>query len=90
VILQSGRVLHVNIGRGYNNAVGAERTLKQLLTHTGDANIRFDDLCALLEKLGFEVRIRGSHHLFRMSSIEERISICSETATKRSRTKYGR
>ncbi|MDR0843179.1 MAG: type II toxin-antitoxin system HicA family toxin [Acidobacteriota bacterium] len=36
------------------------------------ANIAFDDLCGLLLRLGFELRARGSHHLFRRADIEER------------------
>ena len=28
-----------------------------------DANIRFDDACYLVERLGFTLRIRGSHHV---------------------------
>jgi hypothetical protein len=29
----------------------------------------------LLESLGFEKRVKGSHHLFRMASIEEKINL---------------
>jgi predicted RNA binding protein YcfA (HicA-like mRNA interferase family) len=42
---------------------------------TADAAIRFDDLCHLLERLGFEKRVRGSHHLFRKSGVEEKINL---------------
>ena len=55
--------------------MGAEKTLRRLLRGTADAAIRFDDLCQLLESLGFEKRVRGSHHLFRKSGIEERINL---------------
>jgi len=34
--------------------MGAEKTLARLLSGTADAAIRFDDLCQLLESLGFE------------------------------------
>jgi hypothetical protein len=34
--------------------MGAEKTLGRLLSGTADAAIRFDDLCHLLESLGFE------------------------------------
>ena len=37
--------------------------------------MRFDDLCHLLESLGFEKRVRGSHHLFRKNGVEEKISL---------------
>ena len=55
--------------------VGAEKTLGRLLSGTADAAIRFDDLCQLLGSLGFEERVRGSHHLFRKSGVEERINL---------------
>jgi predicted RNA binding protein YcfA (HicA-like mRNA interferase family) len=55
--------------------MGAEKTLGRVLSGTADAAIRFDDLCRLLESLGFEKRVRGSHHLFRKSGVEERINL---------------
>ena len=55
--------------------MGAEKTLQRLLSGTADAAIRFDDLCRLLESMGFEKRIRGSHHLFRKSGVEEKINL---------------
>lgn len=55
--------------------MGAERTLGRLLRGTADAAIRFDDLCQLLESLGFEKRVRGSHHLFRKSGVEEKLNL---------------
>jgi hypothetical protein len=55
--------------------LSAERTLTRLLSGTADASIRFDDLCGLLEGLGFSLRVRGSHHLFRKSGVEERINL---------------
>jgi predicted RNA binding protein YcfA (HicA-like mRNA interferase family) len=55
--------------------MGAEKTLRRLLSGAADAAIRFDDLCQLLESLGFERRVRGSHHLFRKSGVEEKINL---------------
>jgi predicted RNA binding protein YcfA (HicA-like mRNA interferase family) len=57
--------------------VGAEKILRQVLSGTADAAIRFDDLCHLLESLGFEKRVRGSHHLFRKSGVQEMINLQS-------------
>jgi len=57
--------------------VGADKILQRVLSGTSDAAIRFDDLCHLLENLGFEQRVRGSHHLFRKSGVEERINLQS-------------
>ena len=55
--------------------MGAEKTLRRLLSGTADAAIRFDDLCQLLRSLGFEERVRGSHHLFRKGGVEEKINL---------------
>jgi len=55
--------------------MGAEKTLRRVLSGTADAAIRFDDLCQLLESLGFEKRMRGSPHLFRKSWVEERVNL---------------
>jgi hypothetical protein len=55
--------------------VSAEKTLQRLLSGTSDAAIRFQDLCTLLESLGFEKRVKGSHQVFRKSGIEEKINL---------------
>lgn len=54
------------------------KTLRRLLSGTSDAAIRFDDLRSLLESLGFEKRVKGSHHLFRKAGVEERINLQRE------------
>src|ERR1700722_14894732 len=61
-----------------NNAVGSGKTRRRLLSGASDAAIRFDDLCLLLESLGFEKRVKGSHHLFRRTGIEEKINLQRE------------
>ncbi len=45
------------------------------MSGSSDANIRFNDLRALLIALGFEERTRGSHHIFRREGIGERINL---------------
>ena len=52
-----------------------ERLLRQILRGTADANIAFDELRRLLRRLGFEERIRGSHHIFRKPGIEEKLNL---------------
>ena len=47
------------------------QTLFRLLRGTSDANIEFNDLRMLLGALGFEERIRGSHHIFTREDVEE-------------------
>ncbi len=49
-----------------------EKLLERILCGRSDASISFDDLCGLLERLGFERRTRGSHNVFRRSGIVEK------------------
>jgi len=48
------------------------KVLERVLRGTNDANIEFEELCGLLERLGFEQHSRGSHHVFRRPGIPER------------------
>lgn len=52
-----------------------DKLVARVLRGTSDANISFDDLCQLLSHLGFDERVRGSHHIFRRAGIEERINL---------------
>ena len=52
-----------------------EKILGQILMAGSDQNISFDDLVYLMQGLGFECRIKGSHHLFSKDGIEEIINI---------------
>jgi hypothetical protein len=52
-----------------------ETLLLRILQGRSDANIPFDDLCHLLRRLGFDERIRSSHHIFRKQGVEEKINL---------------
>jgi len=52
-----------------------EKLVFNVLRGTSDANVRFSDLCSLLKRLGFEERIRGSHHMFRRDGIIEKVNL---------------
>lgn len=52
-----------------------EKLLEQILLGSSDANVEFDELCQLLLQLGFETRVRGSHHIFRKQGVDERINL---------------
>ena len=52
-----------------------DKLLLKILRGTSDADIPFDQLCQLLKRLGFEQRIRGSHHIFYMDGIEEILNL---------------
>ena len=54
-----------------------ERLVQTILRGRSDANIRFNELRALLRYLGFEERVRGSHHLFDKEGIVEIINLQS-------------
>ena len=58
-----------------------EKLLRQILRGGADANIRFADLCGLLRHLGFDERIRGSHHLYRREGVEELLNLQREGNT---------
>ncbi len=49
-----------------------DKLMFQILRGTSDANILFSDLINLMLHFGFEMRIKGSHHIFRKDGIEER------------------
>jgi len=48
------------------------KLLERVLRGTSDASVSFDDLCGLLERLGFERRTRGSHNVFRRRGVMEK------------------
>lgn len=47
----------------------------RVLQGKSDANVNFRDLCQLLLWLGFEERIRGSHHIFRKDGVRELVNL---------------
>ena len=49
-----------------------EKLIFQILRGTRDANISFLDLGNLLQYFGFEIHIKGSHHIFRKKGIDEK------------------
>ncbi len=52
-----------------------EKLLIQILRGTSDANIPFNGLCSLLKHLGFDERIRGSHHIFTKDGVDEILNL---------------
>lgn len=51
------------------------KLLQYILLRRSDSNVSFSQLCDLLMRLGFEVRIKGDHHIFTHTGIEEIINI---------------
>lgn len=53
-----------------------DKTLNDVLSGKRDNNIKFNDLCKMLESLGVELqRISGSHHVFAYPGIVELIDL---------------
>ena len=52
-----------------------EKLLLQILRGTSDANVAFDGLRSLLQWLGFDERIRGSHHIFTHPDVAEILNL---------------
>jgi hypothetical protein len=52
-----------------------DKLLLQVLRGLSDTNIGFDELCSLLIQLGFEMRVRGSHHVFTRIGAFEQINL---------------
>ena len=52
-----------------------QKILLAILSGTQDGNIQFQDLCGVLDRLGFECRIKGDHFIYTMDGVEEIINI---------------
>jgi hypothetical protein len=53
----------------------ASRLLTRVLSATSDQNIRLNDLRQVLVALGFEERIRGSHHIYTRDGVREILNL---------------
>ncbi len=56
------------------------KTLDRILRGASDANIAFAELCELLHHLGFDERIRGSHHIFTREGRDEILNLQAKGA----------
>jgi hypothetical protein len=52
-----------------------DKLLLKILAGRADTNITFAELTLLLQRLGFEVRIRGDHHIFTRYDVSEIINL---------------
>lgn len=52
-----------------------DKLLDKILRGTSDANIPFEGLCQLLRRLGFQFRVKGSHHIFHRTGVEEILNL---------------
>jgi hypothetical protein len=54
---------------------GHDKVLDRVLRGHSDANVPFEALRGLLRRLGFQERIRGSHHIFFKDGITEILNL---------------
>jgi predicted RNA binding protein YcfA (HicA-like mRNA interferase family) len=54
---------------------GFEKVLQKIMQGGMDANIRFSELCNRLHNFGFQLRIKGSHHIYCRDDIEEIVNL---------------
>ena len=52
-----------------------KKLLGSILSGRSDANIDFSELCTLLRSLGFQERVRGSHHIFYREGVQEIVNL---------------
>jgi len=52
-----------------------EKNIQRVTSGSSDSNIDFNDLCNLLETLGFNNRIKGNHHIYFKKGIAEIINL---------------
>jgi hypothetical protein len=52
-----------------------EKLLERLRDFQRDQSWDFDELCRLLQRLGFEMRISGSHHFFSRADLRDKINL---------------
>lgn len=52
-----------------------DKILVDVLRGTSDNNIRFQDLCRVVRKIGFDERVKGSHHIFTKEGVEEILNL---------------
>lgn len=55
-----------------------DKILFKIINGLSDKNIEFNEFVNLLLKLGFELRIKGGHHIFTKEEIDEIINIQSK------------
>jgi predicted RNA binding protein YcfA (HicA-like mRNA interferase family) len=51
------------------------KLLEQILRGDADANIPFSGMLQLLRRLGFQERVKGSHHIFYREGIAEILNL---------------
>jgi hypothetical protein len=61
-----------------------DKILEKVLHGHSDANVPFEALRGLLRRLGFQERVRGSHHIFFKEGIAEILNLQPKGANAKS------
>jgi len=56
----------------------ATKLVQRILSGRQDNSILFSEAVSLIQRLGFSMRIKGSHHIFSREGIEEIINLQSD------------
>lgn len=65
----------IHLDEGVRKMSQQEKMMLAILSGTQDKNISFSDLQSVLDRLGFQCRIKGDHFIYTMDGIEEIINI---------------
>ncbi|MGR9054249.1 MAG: type II toxin-antitoxin system HicA family toxin [Gammaproteobacteria bacterium] len=52
-----------------------DKLFHKILTGRSDSNIAFSELILLLQRMGFELRIRGDHHIVTRDDVSEILNL---------------
>ncbi|MBQ7713791.1 MAG: type II toxin-antitoxin system HicA family toxin [Oscillospiraceae bacterium] len=52
-----------------------QKSLLSILSGTQDSNIPFADLQLVLDRMGFQCRIKGDHFIYTMDGVEEIVNL---------------
>lgn len=61
-----------------------KKLLSSILSGSSDGNISFEEMRTLLKTLGFEERIRGSHHIYARKGVAEILNLQPKGASCKS------
>ncbi len=77
ICLLEGRSLSTERFRGIRTTCTARNLslLEQILRGEADANISFSEMLGLLKRMGFQERIKGSHHIFWREGVNEILNL---------------
>lgn len=52
-----------------------DKIIDRIMSGKSDGSIKFSDLCGVLDRLGFDERIRGDHFIYTRDGVEEIINL---------------